>query len=302
MAFGFGNADLITYSMYVLGLILAIVSIILMRSTTQRGDIAPFIMELPNYRMPRFQSLMIHLWDKTKHYIQKVFTIILLSTVIIWFLTNVTWDWKIIDGEQLTIQNSILASIGSFLQPIFTPMGFGVQLSAFGWVFAVAAVMGLIAKENVIAAFLTFAAVILTAFQANPDLLVNAELLTPEIIEQLGVLIESGEFGEDGFEVVAMIAATGITWQALIAFIVFNMATIPCFATVATAKGELGKGKLKWTLLFWFTASYIASSLTYIVLTWWWTAFIVVALVAVIIVLIALYNRGKLKFFKKENK
>ena len=293
MAFGIGNADLITYSMYVLGLVIAVVTIILMRSTTQRGDIAPFIMEIHAYHDPSFKGLMIHVWDKTKHYVQKVFTIILASSILIWFLSNFTWGWEIISEENgLTISDSILASIGKFVQPIFTPLGFGSQLGAFGWVFAVAAVLGLIAKENVIAGFLTMAAVILTAFQLDPTILANSGVLSAEIVAELEALIASGEFGEEGYEVVAMIAATGITWQGLISFIVFNMSTIPCFAAVAAARGELGKGrKTKMTILFWLATSFIASAITFIVLTWWWTAFIVLALAVGVAFVIRHYNK-----------
>ncbi len=287
MAFGFGNADLITYSMYVLGLVIAIVTVILMRSTTQRGEVAPFIMELPSYHAPSFKGLMIHVWDKTKHYVKKVFTIILASSILIWFLSNFGWDWRMCDIDQ-----SILASIGKFVQPIFTPLGFGSQLQAFGWVFAVAAVMGLIAKENVIAAFLTMATVILTAFNTDPTLLANSGLLSSEVLAELEALISSGDFGEEGYEVVAMAAATGITWQGLISFIVFNMATIPCFAAVAAARGELGKGKkTTMTLLFWIVTSFVAAAVTYVVLSWWWTAFIVAALVAAAVFGIVRYNK-----------
>ncbi|MBQ8658652.1 MAG: ferrous iron transporter B [Clostridia bacterium] len=287
MAFGVGNADLITYSMYVIGLVIAVVTIILMRSTTQRGDIAPFIMELPAYHMPSGKGLMVHLWDKTKHYVKKVFTIILASTILIWFLSNFGWNWKMVD-----INESILASIGQFVQPLFTPMGFGSQLAGLGWVFAVAAVMGLIAKENVIAAFLTIAGVILSLVESGALTLVNPDVMSAEVLAELQALIKSGEFGEDGYEVVAMIAATGITWQGLIAFIVFNMSTIPCFAAVATARGELGKGKNTWfTLLFWILTSCLAASITYTVLSWWWTTFIWVAVAAAVIAAIVIWNK-----------
>ena len=263
IAFGINNADLITYALYVIGLVVAVVTIIVMRSTTQRGEIAPFIMELPAYHAPSFKGLMIHLWDKIKHYVKKVFTIILASTILIWFLSNFRWDWTMIEDPALTGE-TILASIGQFVQPIFTPLGFGSQLGALGWVFAVAAVLGLIAKENVIAGFLTLAAVILAM---DPAALVNSGLLSGDTLVALEELIASGEFGEDGFEVVAMIAATGIEWPGLISFIVFNMTTIPCFAAVATAKGELGKGKIKWTLLFWILTSFVASAVTYVFCT-----------------------------------
>ena len=77
----------------------------------------------------------------------------------------------------------------------------------------------------------------------------------------------------------AMIAATGITVPALISFIAFNMTTIPCFAAVASAKGELTNKKFKWTLVFWLVTSYIVSMMIYLIGSWWWTAFIFVALI-----------------------
>lgn len=229
--FGFSSVDLITYSMYVVGVITAIVAVLIMRHSTQRGEAAPFIMELPQYHLPQFRALMIHLWDKTKHFVKKAFTIILASTIFIWFLSNFGWDWQMCEME-----DSILASIGKFIQPLFTPLGFGSQLSTFGWVFAVAAITGLIAKENVIATFSVLAAVIVTGFEGTEE----------------GVA-----------EAVEMITHTGMTWPAAIAFIAFNMLTIPCFAACATANAELQKGTFKWTLLFWIVTSFIGASFVY---------------------------------------
>ncbi len=270
--FGVGNADVITYSMYLLGIVTAIVTVILMHNTTMRGEIPPFIMELPSYRMPRFMSLMIHLWDKTKHFVKKAFTIILASTVLIWFLSSFSPSWQFLleEGEEglvnLRMNESILGSIGMIVQPLFTPLGFGSQLGAFGWVFAVAAITGLVAKENVIATFGTLAAAIAGTLVATED----------------GVL-----------ETVTMISATGITIPGLIAFIVFNMTTIPCFAACATAKGELKKGTFKWTVLFWVVTSYLVGTVVYLVGSWWWTLFIVAALIAAAAVGIILFNRRR---------
>ena len=242
--FGFGNADVITYSMYVVGMATAIICLILMRKTTMRGDVAPFIMELPAYHWPQFKALMIHLWDKAKHFVKKAFTIILASTIVIWFLSNFGWNWWYIGS----FEGSILQSIGQFIQPFFTPVGFGSQLSSIGFVFAVAAITGLIAKENVIATFISMAAIALTVIESNPEF---AEIIA-NIEDEEGVPAA-----------IALIAASGITWQGCISFITFNMLTIPCFAACATAKAELPKGKFKWTLLFWLVASYVGSSFVY---------------------------------------
>lgn len=265
--FGIGNADIITFSMYVLGMAIAIIAVIIMRNTTMRGTVPPFIMELPAYHVPQFKALMIHLWDKLKHFVKKAFTIILASTIVIWFLSNFAWDWSYVGGS---MDESILASLGKLIQPLFTPLGFGSQLATFGWVFAVAAVTGLIAKENVIATFFTLATCIVSA--ANAGTLG----IDPEIIAEI---LAAEEASEDGIiESVAMIQATGITWPALISFITFNMTTIPCFAAVATAKAELPNKKLASTIVFWLLVSYIASLVVYLVLTWWWTSFIFIVL------------------------
>ena len=263
MSFGKGNADLITYAMYLLGIVVALVSLLIMRNTSMRGEASPFIMELPTYHMPGFKNLMLHLWDKAKHFIQKAFTVIFASTIVIWFLSNFGWEWNYVGAEG--IDQSILASIGKLIQPLFTPLGFGSQLKAFGWMFAVAAITGLIAKENVIATFGALAACIVAGFEGT----------------------------EEGIaEVTIMIQSTGISMSALVAFIAFNMLTIPCFAAVATAKAEVGKGKFKWTLLFWIVVSYVVSCIVYTIGEWAWTTAIWAVVAAAVCVGIVLYNKA----------
>ncbi len=317
-AFGFGNADLITYAMYLIGIITALVCVILMRNTTLKGETPPFIMELPAYHFPKTKNLMIHIWDKAKHFVKKAFTIIFLSTIVIWFLQSFSWKWEfllqdvedLVNGVGLTASQqalvnetpgyfssmfldengefimeglvnlrtdeSILGSLGMLLQPIFTPLGFGSQAGEMGWVFAVAAITGLVAKENVVATFGALAAVVAASY-------VDAEAN--------GVAA-----------CFAMVANTDITWQGVIAFIVFNMTTIPCFASCATAKAELPKGKFRWTLLFWLVSSYLVSCCVYTVLSWWWTLFIWLAVLAVAVTLIVLNNHGKLDKIKPRRK
>ena len=273
---GTGNADIITYSMYLLGIIVAICAVLLMRSTTMRGEVSPFIMELPSYRIPQAHSLVMLLWDKMKHFIKKAFTIILASTILIWFVSHFSFSWEFLSDEKMN--ESILAGIGKLMQPLFTPVGFGSQLGEWGWVFVVAAITGLIAKENVIATFGTLATCITGTFVAD---------------EALG--------GVDS--VAQMISATGIGVPALIAFIAFNMLTIPCFAAVATARAEMpSKKKFNYTLLFWVASSYIVSSMIYLIGQWWWTVFIWAGLWAAAITVVVLYNKGKINFRIKKNK
>ncbi len=274
--FGIGNADVITFCMYLLGIVTAIVCVLLMRSTTLKGETPPFIMELPTYHVPQFKNLMAHLWDKTKHFVKKAFTIILASTIVIWALTHFSFNWTFLEDEEVNL--SILAGISQLVQPIFTPLGFGSQLGEYGWVFVVAVVAGLIAKENVIATFATLAACLVAATGMS-----------------FGELAIDAEDGIDAVQ--AMIQATGITVPALIAFIAFNMTTIPCFAAVATAKAELpSKKSYTGTLIFWLVASYVVAAMIYTVGSWWWTLFIWIVVIAAVCV----YILWKNKVFEKK--
>ena len=290
--FGVGNVDAITFGMYISGVCIAILAVLVMRNTTQKGETPPFIMELPAYHLPRFKNLMLHLWDKAKHFVKKAFTIIFASTVIIWILQSFSWNWEFLlqDAQELfendpvrwasleeieglvnvRASESILGGIGMLVQPLFTPLGFGSQLTAFGWVFAAAALTGLVAKENVVATFGALAAIV------------------------AGQYID-WEAEEGAVQAAAaMIGGTGISISGVIAFIIFNMTTIPCFAACATARAELPKGKFKWTLLFWVVTSYLAACAFYTVGSWWWTVFIWLAVAAVVTVLIILYSKGKI--------
>ena len=242
-------------------------------------------MELPSYHLPRFKNLMLHLWDKAKHFVKKAFTIIFASTVIIWLLSHLSWNWRYL--SDIEMQQSILASVGMFIQPLFTPLGFGSQLGKFGWVFAVAAVTGLVAKENVIATFTTLA-ICVGAYAGTG---------TEGGVEELAGLINLIAV-DSGVSQAAFISA-------LISFIAYNMLTVPCFAACATAKAELPKGKFKFTLIFWLAASYITAAMIYTVGAWWWTVFIWLTAVSAIVVLIVLRNIGKfdmLSLFSKNKK
>ncbi len=279
--FGVGNADVITYGMYVLGVCVAVVTVLLMRNTTLKGESAPFIMELPTYRRPRFASLTLRLWDKAKHFVKKAFTVIFASTVLIWLFSHLDWSWHYIPDAEMN--KSILASLGKFIQPVFTPMGFGSQLGAYGWVFAVATVTGLVAKENVIATFGTLGACLIAMG-----------------VDVGGITGDMLVADEEGIAAaVAMIAATGITVPALMAFIAFNMLTVPCFAACATAKSELKKGAFRYTLLFWILTSATVGAVVYTVGTRWWTVFAWLAAAAVVVAFVALFARGKIKLPKR---
>ena len=268
--FGMPYVDLITLSMYLLGMIVALVSVLAMHMTTRREKVPPFIMELPAYHLPQPRALMIHLYDKMKHFLKKAFTIIFATTVLIWLLQHLSWNWTYLSDEGSS--SSILASLGQFMQPLFTPLGFGAQLNSLGWVFAVAVVTGLMAKENAVGTLGTLAV-------------------------SIGALASIEGVGDD-MMLATMIQATGLTAGGAIAFIIFNMLTSPCFAAVATAKSELPKGSFKWTILFWLVVSYIVAMAFYLMIDYVWTIAIFVPLFVLALVGLFLYDRYKTK---KEN-
>ncbi len=134
------NQGLVVFSMYVLGIIVAIASGIILKKTLFRGNQAPFVMELPAYRLPSISTILLHVWEKTKGFLVKAGTIIFAMSVVIWFLQNFSFNLSFISDSE----SSILASLGKLLAPIFAPLGFG------NWQSAVALITGLVAKESVV--------------------------------------------------------------------------------------------------------------------------------------------------------
>ncbi len=131
-------------SMYILGIGIVILSgIILKRTPMFKGKPAPFVMELPQYRLPRPKGVLIHMWERGKHFIVKAGTIILVALTAIWFLQAFNGSLQMVDDAS----SSLLADIGRFIAPVFAPLGFG------NWQSASAALTGLIAKENIVGTF-----------------------------------------------------------------------------------------------------------------------------------------------------
>ena len=261
LAANFGlNAALISFSFYIIGLFVAIAAVIFMHWTTLREKTPPFIMELPSYHFPQFKSLMIHVWDKTKHYIKKITTIIVISAVVIWFGTHFTWSfWTgYINPEEVGYSGTILADFCSMLSVLFVPLGFGpAQVGADAWAYTLSSLTGIVAKEVV------------------PDTL---------------LIISGGELE-------AFVEASGITVGGFMSFVVFNLMTIPCFASIATAKAELGKGQIWKTIAFWVVTSYVLAACTYLVVDYVWTLAIIIPIIVGIYVLAYLYNK---KMTRKE--
>ena len=186
----FNNAGWVAWSAYFVGVAAIICSGIILKKTKMfSGEPAPFVMELPAYHMPTVGNVLRSMWERGWSFIKKAGTIILLSTIILWFLMSFGWvDGKfgMLDAEQLN--DSILASIGNVIAPIFAPLGW--TKAGEGWKMAVAAITGLIAKENVVATF--------------------------------GMLFGFAEVAEDGSEIWGNLAQV-MTPIAAYGFLVFNL-------------------------------------------------------------------------------
>lgn len=191
-------------SAYFIGIGAIIFSGILLKKTTLfAGDPAPFVMELPPYHMPAAKGVLIHMWDRGKSFVKKAGTIIFVACGVIWFLQSFNWSLEMVDASE-----SILASIGNVIAPLFTPLGWG------DWKAAVAAVTGLVAKENVVGTF--------------------------------GVLYGMSEVAEDGAEIWTNLQAS-FTQVSAYSFLAFNLLCAPCFAAIGAIKREMGNWK--WTLI-----------------------------------------------------
>ena len=131
---------LVMISLYLLGVVVGIVAALIMKQTAFRGKPVPFVMELPNYRMPSLKSVALLLWEKARDFLQRAFTIIFLATIIIWFLQSFDTRLNVVTDSS----NSLLALVGRVIAPIFTPLGFA------DWRCATALISGFVAKESVV--------------------------------------------------------------------------------------------------------------------------------------------------------
>ena len=138
--------DVFVFSIYILGIAIAIVSALVIKAFSKHYEVPPFIMELPAYHRPQVKNLLAHLWDKFKHFLYKASTIITASIILIWFLSNFGWAFW---NGMVEIENSMLADVGKVLQYVFYPLGWAQ--GADGWKYSVASITGLIAKEDVVA-------------------------------------------------------------------------------------------------------------------------------------------------------
>ena len=223
----FNGASWVAPSAYFVGIAAIICSgIILKKTKLFAGDPAPFVMELPAYHWPTVSNVLRSMWERGWSFIKKAGTIILMSTIVLWFLMNFGWvdgSFGMLEAEQLN--DSILASIGSVIAPLFAPLGWG------DWKMAVAAVSGLIAKANVVGTF--------------------------------GILFGFGEVAEDGAEIWGQLAGS-LSTVAAYSFLVFNLLCAPCFAAMGAIKREMNNTKWFFTAIGYQTLlAYVVSLCIY---------------------------------------
>ena len=210
----FDGASWVAPSAYFVGIAAIVCSGIILKKTKMfAGDPAPFVMELPAYHMPTAGNVLRSMWERGWSFIKKAGTIILLSTILVWFTTYFGW----VDGqfrmlEDMEMDHSILAGIGNLFAWVFLPLGWG------DWKAAVAAITGLVAKENVVGT--------------------------------LGILYGFAEVSEAGEEIWGTLAGS-YTTAAAYSFLVFNLLCAPCFAAIGAIKREMNNAK--WT---WFAIGY----------------------------------------------
>lgn len=226
----FGGASWVAPSAYFVGIAAIICSGIILKKTKMfAGDPAPFVMELPAYHLPTVGNVLRSTWERGWSFIKKAGTIILLSTIFIWFAQSFGFEngtFKMVEN----MENSVLALIGSGIAWIFTPLGWG------NWKPAVAAITGLVAKENVVGTF--------------------------------GILYGFGEVTEDGAEIWGTLSGA-MTQAAAYSFLVFNLLCAPCFAAMGAIKREMNNGKWFWFAIGYQTLlAYTVSLCVYQIGTW----------------------------------
>ncbi len=218
----FGGAPWVAPSGYFVGIGAVVLSgIILKKTNLFSGDPAPFVMELPPYHMPTLGNVWRSMWERGWSFIKKAGTIILLSTIFIWFTSNFGFGEEGF-GMVEDMETSLLAILGTALSWIFIPLGFG------DWQSSVAAITGLVAKENVVGTF--------------------------------GVLFHLGEVAEDDMGLLQAISSH-YTVIAAYSFMVFNLLCAPCFAAMGAIKREMNNGKWFWFAILYQTGFAYGASL-----------------------------------------
>ena len=222
----FGGAWWVAPSAYFVGIAAIIISgIILKKTKLFSGNPAPFVMELPAYHLPTVSNVLRSMWERGWSFIKKAGTVILLSTIFVWFTSKFGFTESGFGMVEEYSETSILAYIGNGISWLFAPLGWG------DWKSAVAAVTGLVAKENVVGTF--------------------------------GILYGFGEVAEDGAEIWGALAGS-MTGIAAYSFLVFNLLCAPCFAAMGAIKREMNSAKWFWTAIGYQTIfAYVISLIVY---------------------------------------
>ena len=257
----FGNAWWVATSAYFLGVASIIVSGIILKKTKPFiGEVAPFIMELPAYHIPKVAAVLRSTWERGWSFIKKAGTVIFLSTIIIWFVTN----FGFVDGsfrmlEPLEIDYSIGAVICSAISFIFIPLGFG------NWQSTLASIMGLVAKENLVATY--------------------------------GIALGFEEVAEAGDEFWNLLPGM-MTAVGAYSLLAFNLLCAPCFAAIGAIKREMNN--MKWTLfaigyqcVFAYVIALIINQIGSLIIYGSFNIFTVVAIVMMVVLVYLLFRRPK---------
>lgn len=257
--------DIIVYSIYILGIAVAIVSALILKKYVLKGEASPFIMELPEYRRPQFGNTMAHLWQKLKHYVFRAATIIAGATIVIWFLTSFSFKMQFVDDQG----ESMLGIVSKAFSWLFVPLGFG--MGEDGWKFVVAAFSGLIAKEMVVSTMGVFAG------------------MSDDILE-----LDQNSLIGTAFGSLVTGMAGGV--PAAIAFMAFNLLSVPCMAAVGAASGELTKKRHLWGAVgYWMLTAYVVSALIFWIGTYWWISLILAGTIAASVGIKIVYDKRKKK-------
>ena len=194
-------AALIMIGLYVLGILLGILMAAFFRRTLFRGEPVPFVMELPNYRLPGARNVLLLLWEKAKDFLQRAFSIILIATIVIWLLQNFSLSFNVVTDQK----DSILALVAGWLSPIMKPVGLG------DWKICIALISGFLAKESVVSTLQILFGHNVSAFMSASTaaaLLVFSLLYTPCVAAIASVKRELG----------SRWAAAMVLWQCVLAW------------------------------------------------------------------------------------
>jgi len=208
-AFFPGHGGLVLICLYLLGIVIGILTALVAKWVGRKADVAPFVMELPNYRLPGMKNVAHLLWDKTKDFLQRAFTVIFIASLVIWFLQTFDFHFNMVDNGE----GSMLATVAGWLAPAFRPIGLGE------WQIVTALVSGFMAKESVIATLEVLGAMSLFTTVSSVSMLVFCLLYTPCVAAMASIRRELGS----GWMLFIILFQCVIAWLcAWIAYLIAN--------------------------------------------------------------------------------